>query len=100
MTVARELLGAAELLQLRVAADEPRQPAAGACLKTGPRRARPRHLVNLHRVASPLTGTGPSALTATKSSTSSRVDAVSRMLPGLASCSIRPARWVVWPTAV
>jgi hypothetical protein len=28
------------------------------------------------------------------------VSAVSRMLPGAASCSIRAARCVVWPTAV
>ena len=50
--------------------------------------------------ASPFTGTGPSDFTAMKPSTSPRVEGVSRMLPGLANCSIRAARCVVWPTAV
>ena len=54
VTVAGELLGAAELLQLGVAADEPRQPAPGGRLQAGPRRARPRHLVDLHGVGEPL----------------------------------------------
>ena len=54
VTVVRELLGAAELLQLGVAADEPRQPPPGGRLQAGPRRARPRHLVDLHGVGEPL----------------------------------------------
>jgi hypothetical protein len=54
VTVARELLRAAELLQLGVAADKPRQPTPGGRLQTGPRRARPRHLVDLHRFREPL----------------------------------------------
>src|SRR5258705_6485926 len=54
VTIAGELLGAAELLHLLVAADEPRQPAPGAGLETGPRRARPRHLVDLNGVGKPL----------------------------------------------
>jgi hypothetical protein len=48
----------------------------------------------------PLMGTGPSGVTWTKPSVSCSVSAVSRMLPGAASCSMRAAKWVVWPTAV
>ena len=48
MAVGRQLQRAIELLQLSVAADEPREAPANACLKTGPRRACPRHLVDLH----------------------------------------------------
>jgi hypothetical protein len=54
MTVAGELLGAAKLLQLGVAADEPREPAPGGRLQAGPRRASARHLVDLDRVSEPL----------------------------------------------
>jgi len=54
VTVARELLRATELLELCVAADEPGQSALSACLKTGPRRARPRHLIDLHGVGESL----------------------------------------------
>ena len=54
VTAAGRLLGAAELLQLGVAADEAFQPAPRACLETGPRWACSRHLVDLHRVGQPL----------------------------------------------
>jgi hypothetical protein len=54
MAAAGELLGTAELLQLGVAADERRQSAPGGRLQAGPRRTRPRHLVDLHRVGQPL----------------------------------------------
>ena len=50
-------------------------------------------------VGSPLTGTGPRGVTWTHPSASRRVSAVSRMLPGGASCSMRAARCVVWPMA-
>ena len=49
---------------------------------------------------SPLIGTGPSGVTWTKPSARCSVAPVSRMLPGAASCSMRAARCVVWPTAV
>src|SRR5207245_6649316 len=49
-----ELLGAAELFQLGIAAHESRQPAPGGRLQAGPRRARPGHLVNLDWRAQPL----------------------------------------------
>ena len=49
--------------------------------------------------AMPRTGTGPSALTWTYPSASRRVSALSSTEAGLAICSIRAARWVVWPTA-
>ena len=42
----------------------------------------------------PFTGTGPRAVTCTRPSTRRRVAAVRRLLPGVASCSMR-ARWVV-----
>src|SRR4029450_12499178 len=54
VTVARELLSVAKLLQLGVAADEARQPAPGAGLQAGPRRACPCHLVDLDSVGEPL----------------------------------------------
>jgi hypothetical protein len=54
VTVACELLGAAELLHLGIAADEARQPAPGGRLEAGARRAGPRHLVDLHGVGEPL----------------------------------------------
>jgi hypothetical protein len=53
MTVAGELLGAAELLQLGGAAGEARKPAPGGRLQPGPREPRPCHLVNVHRVGEP-----------------------------------------------
>src|SRR5258707_12139217 len=52
--VASELLGAAELLHLGIAADEASQPAPGGCLQTSAYRARARHLVDLHRLGQPL----------------------------------------------
>ena len=54
VTATGELLGAAELLQLGVAADEPRQTPTGDGLEPGPRRAGTRHFVDFHRVGEPL----------------------------------------------
>ncbi len=51
---AGQLLGPAELLQLRGPADEPGQPPPGRRLQARPRRAHPRHLVNRHRLRQPL----------------------------------------------
>jgi hypothetical protein len=45
VTLARELLRPAELLQLGVAADEARQPAPGGRLQAGPGRAGSRRLL-------------------------------------------------------
>ena len=50
-------------------------------------------------LAIPLTGTGPIGTTWTNPSASRSVSAVSRVEPGVASCSMRAARCVVWPTA-
>lgn len=47
----------------------------------------------------PFTGTEPRSSTRTKPSTSRSVAADNRMLPGVASCSIRAAKCVVGPTA-
>src|SRR5438132_14196800 len=54
VTADGELLGAAELLQLGVPADEPGEPAPGSRLQTGPRRPRPSHLVDLDGLDEPL----------------------------------------------
>src|SRR2546427_4537549 len=53
VTGAGKLLGAAELLQLSVAADEARQAAPGGRLQAGPRRARPPQLIKLPRAGEP-----------------------------------------------
>ena len=101
VTVAGELLGAAELLQLGVAADEARQPAPGGRLQAGSRRARPRHLVDLHRrrrAPSPARGRATSPRRSPRPAPAS--SGVITIAPGSASCSIRAARCVVWPTAV
>ena len=47
----------------------------------------------------PFTGTGPRAVTWTRPSTSRRVAALRRMVPGVAVCSMRAASTVVSPTA-
>ena len=71
------------------------QTPAGAC---GPGQ-RPPARTPPRDAGSPLTGTGPRGVTWTQPSASRRVSAVSRMLPGGASCSMRAARCVVWPMA-
>ena len=48
----------------------------------------------------PLTGIAPRGFTSTYPSARRRVSAVRRVVPGVAICSMRAARWVVWPTAV
>ena len=79
--------------------DEAGEPACRAGLQTPTDRTGPDQLKDLHRVGEPLTGNCPRALTCTRPSTNLRVAAVSRILPGVASCSMRAARCVVWPTA-
>ena len=101
VAVAGELLGAAELLQLGVAADEARQPARGGRLEPRPRRARPRQLVDLDGVGQPLHRHGAERLHLDVAlGQLQRRRASGRCCPGSASCSIRAARCVVWPTAV
>ena len=72
--------------------------AANVCrrIRTGPA---PTSSHTSMGAGNPLTGTRPKGVTWTHPSTSRRVSAVSRMVPGGASCSIRAARWVVWPIA-
>src|SRR5262249_39249422 len=48
VTAASELLGAAELLKLGIATDEPSQPLPGGRLQAGPRRAGTHHFVDLY----------------------------------------------------
>jgi hypothetical protein len=62
VTIPRKLLGAAELLQLGVAADEARQPTPGGRLQASPRRTCPRHLVDVHVLRKALHGHGPKRL--------------------------------------
>src|SRR5205807_7804422 len=62
VTGAGQLLRAAEMLQLGVAADEPRQAAPGGRLEASPRRACPRHLVTLPRVGEALDRHGAECL--------------------------------------
>src|SRR6185436_21109666 len=50
VTVTRELLSAAELRQLGIAADEAREPAPDGRLQAGSSRAGSRHLEDLHRL--------------------------------------------------
>jgi hypothetical protein len=51
-------------------------------------------------VSSPLIGRRPSQVTCTAPSASRKVLGAMMMVPGSAICSMRAARWVVWPTAV
>ena len=53
-TVAGKLLGAAELLQFDIAADEARQATTGRGLEASPRGAGARHLIDFHRIGDPL----------------------------------------------
>ena len=54
MAARRPLLRAAQLLQLRVAADERREPARAPRLQPRARRADPGQLVDLDRLGEPL----------------------------------------------
>jgi hypothetical protein len=54
VTGAGELLGATELLQFGVAANEPRQATAGGRLQTGARRTGPGDLIDFDGLAQPL----------------------------------------------
>jgi hypothetical protein len=100
MPPARPVERAAELLRLCGAAGEAREPPPRRGLEPGTGGAGPHQIETSIGSASPLIGTGPSAVTWPKPSAKRSVSAVSRMLPGAASCSMRAARCVVWPTAV
>ena len=91
----------AQVLDLGVAADEAREASERRGLQARPRRARPRQLEDLDGVGEPLHRDRAERLhldVALGQRAASR--AVSRIVPGSASCSIRAARCVVWPTAV
>src|SRR5215831_6871341 len=89
-----------QLLHFAVPPDEAGQAARGARLKAGASRDAAGQFVDRGGVSSPFTGTAPSGFTSTCPSARLRVSPVTRAEPGLAICSIRAARWVVWPTAV
>ena len=44
-------------------------------------------------------GTGPTGVTWRNPSARRRTAGVSKIVPGMAICSMRAARWVVWPMA-
>ena len=48
----------------------------------------------------PFTGIGPCGAASMKRAARRCVAAVISVVPGRVSCSIRAARWVVWPTAL
>ena len=97
---ASALQGLAQGLDLRLPPDEAGEPTGRKRLQTRPGGAAPTSSNTSTGSASPLTATGPSALTWTNPSASRRVSPVVSTEPGFAICSIRAARWVVWPTAV
>ena len=90
----------AKLIQLARAPHEAGQPSRRR--RVEPRAPRPGagQLVDLDGRLSPFTGTGPSGVTSTNPSARRSTSAVRRVVSGLASCSMRAARWVVCPTAV
>ena len=90
--------GLAQGRQLRVAADKAGEPRATAAWRRCRSALVPTRSKTSTGAVSPLTGTGPSALTRIKPSTRRSVAAVRRIVPGGASCSMR-ARWVVSPMA-
>ena len=90
--------GLAEGRQLRLPPHEARAGRAAACKRVRAAAA-PTSSKTSTGAVSPFIGTGPRALTCTNPSTSRSVSAVNRMLPGVASCSMRAARCVVWPIA-
>src|SRR5439155_18402620 len=75
------------------------EPTRHRGLQTPADRTGADQLKDLHGLWQPPDGNRPRALTWTSPSTSRRVAAVSRILPGDANCSRRAARCVVWPTA-
>ena len=84
--------------EFRLPAHKARQTTSGH-LQAPPQGTGPDQLEDLHGLRQAFTGTGPSAVTCISPSASRSVSAVNRMLPGVASCSIRAARCVVWPMA-
>jgi hypothetical protein len=87
-----------ECFEFHLAPDEAREPTRRGSLEAPPDHTGPDQFEDVHRLGSPLTGTGPKAWTRTAPSTSCRVAAVTRIVPGGANCSIRAARFVVRPT--
>jgi len=82
----------AQVFDLGVAPDEAREPSEGRGLQARSRHPRPRQLEDLDRVREALHGDGPKGSHLEYPSASRRVSAVSRTVPGGASCSIRAAR--------
>src|SRR5262252_4423021 len=89
-----------ELLQLAVSPDEAGQAARGARLKAGPSRDDAGRLVDRCGGLETLHGRSAERLHLDVAFGQPQGAAVTRADPGLAICSIRAARWVVWPTAV
>jgi hypothetical protein len=85
--------------ELRVASDKAGEPRTAAACKRRRIPLAPTSSKMSTGLLSPFTGMDPRGMTCTNPSTSRRVAAVKRMVPGVASCSSRAARCVVWPTA-
>src|SRR5262249_30123096 len=92
--------GITKLRQLARAPDKLGQTARSVCVEARADRVGSGKLVNPNGALSPFTRIGPRALTWTKSMHSTSVVGVSKVVPASASCSIRLARCVFWPTAV
>ena len=75
-------------------------PRAAAACKRAPHRAGPDQLKDLHRRRQPLDRHRPQRRDLHKALDQPQRRGVSRIEPGMASCSMRAARCVVCPTAV
>src|SRR5262249_6205893 len=91
--------GLGELLQLAVPPDEAGQATCGARLKAGASRDAARQFVDRGGSLKPLHGDSAERLHLDMAFGEPQGVAGDQG-PGLAICSIRAARWVVWPTAV
>src|SRR5262245_24147239 len=90
----------AELAHFDVAPDEAAQAPARGRLKPRPRLPGRDEVVDLNGSVEALDGNGAEGLDLHEALGQARVSAVMRTVPGRASCSMRAATCVVWPTAV
>jgi hypothetical protein len=100
VALARALQRAPQLLQLSVAPHEPREPARRRAFEPRPHGARAHDFIDVDRLAHALDLDGSQRLDGDVALGRRRVSGATTIDPGAASCSIRAARWVVWPTAV
>ena len=101
LAVARARLGQ-RLLQggeFRLTPDKAGEAPRRRGLEAAVQRAGPDQLEDLHRRVESLDRHRPEGGDPHQPLDQPRVAAVSRMVPGVASCSMRAAKCVVWPTA-